>query len=152
MSLWFSITKYTSKLQWTKFCLFFFLPRSRGTILECCLQSKVRLCWRVRIFQTLAIMVPAAFQKLNKFRVSLILITLWFSWCPNVSYKDSMKIAEIGTFWKRCVKLSLWSWVTWMVKEMWIAGWTQVEGMSGSKSKMEAEMAAIKKCSKVWLG
>lgn len=69
-----------------------------------------------------------AFWKLNKSGVSLILITLWLSWCPNISYKASVKIPEIGTVWKRCVKPSLWSWVIWMVKEMWRAGWTQLEG------------------------
>lgn len=106
------------------FFFFFLSPRSRGTILKRCLQSEVCLYWRFRIFQTLA----SGFLKLNKSGVSLILITLWLSWCPNISYKASVKIPEIGTVWKRCVKPSLWSWVIWMVKEMWRAGWTQLEG------------------------
>lgn len=132
------------------FAFFFFLsPRSRGTILKRCLQSEVCLYWRFRIFQTLA----SGFLKAEQiWSLSHLNHPMAFL----VSQHILQSLRENTRNWYRLEEMC----ETIIMKLSNLDGKGDVKsrlntvggGMSGSKSKMEAEMAAIKKCSNEWLG
>lgn len=128
---------------------FFFSPRSRGTILKRCLQSKVCLYWRFRIFQTLA----SGFLKAEQiWSLSHLNHPMAFL----VSQHILQRLRENTKNWYLLEEMC----ETIIMKLSNLDGEGDVNsrlntvggGMSGSKSKIEAEMAAIKTCSKEWLG